>query len=100
MHKKLKIAIILSILLPVLIILPACSKKNTESGISEVNVPEEDLEAQKVREQLEQEKQEREAKERELRAEKIKFMYEDIYFEKGRYKLMPDARELLLRKAQ
>jgi len=100
MHKKLKIAIILSILLPVLIILPACSKKNTESGISEVNAPEEDLEAQKVREQLEQEKQEREAKERELRAEKIKFMYEDIYFEKGRYKLMPDARELLQRKAQ
>ena len=35
-----------------------------------------------------------------MRAEKIKFMYEDIYFEKGRYKLMPDARELLLRKAQ
>ena len=57
------------------------------------------MEAQKVREQLEQKRQEREAKERELRAEKIKFMYEDIYFEKGRYKLMPEARELLKSKA-
>jgi outer membrane protein OmpA-like peptidoglycan-associated protein len=55
------------------------------------------LEAQKVREQLEKEQEAREDKERELRAEMIKFMYEDIYFEKGSYRLAPDTRELLQR---
>jgi len=99
MHKKLHVAIILFVILPVLIFLPACSKKTTETKEPDAAMQEEDLEAQKVREQLEQEQQEREAKERELRAEKIKFMYEDVYFEKGSYKLKPEARELLQRKA-
>jgi len=55
--------------------------------------------AQLIREQLEKDRQGRETKEGELRAEKIKFMYEDIYFDKGSYKLRPDARDLLQRKA-
>ncbi len=99
MHKKLHVAIIIFAILPVLLFLPACSKNTTETEESDVSVQEEDLEAQKVREQLEKERQEREASARELRAEKIKFMYQDIYFEKGSYKLMPEARELLQRKA-
>jgi peptidoglycan-associated lipoprotein len=99
MRKKLRVAIILFAILPVLIFLPACSKKTTEPEEPDIAVQEEDLEAQKVREQLEKERQEREAKERQLRAEKIKFMYEDIYFEKGSYKLKPEARELLKSKA-
>ena len=99
MHKKLHVVLILFVIIPVLIFLPACSKKTTETEEPEATVQEEDMEAQKVREQLEKEKQEREAKERELRAQKIKFMYEDVYFNKGSYKLMPEARELLQRKA-
>ncbi len=98
MHKKLHVTIIIFAILPILI-LPACSKNTTATEESDVSVPEEDLEAQKVREQLEKERQEREAGARELRAEKIKFMYEDINFAKGSYKLMPEARELLQRKA-
>ena len=98
MHKKLHAAIILFVIVPVLILLPGCSKKTTETEESDITAPEMDLEAQKVREQLEQERREREAKKRELRAEKIKFMYEDINFEKGSYQLMPDARDLLQRK--
>ena len=97
MQKKQHIAIILFMLLPVLIYLPACSKKTTETEASDVTMQQEDIEAQRVREQLEQE---RKAKGREFRAEKIKFMSDDIYFNKGSYKLMPAARELLKSKAR
>jgi peptidoglycan-associated lipoprotein len=99
MCNKLHAAIVLFMLLSILIFLPACSKNSAETKEAETTVQEKDLEAQKVREQLEKERREHEAWERELRAEKIKFMYDDIYFEKGSYKLMPDARELLQRKA-
>jgi len=97
MRKKQHVAIILFMILPVLIFLPACSKKTTETEASDATMQQEDLEAQKVREQL---AQERKAKAREFRAEKIKFMYDDIYFRKGSYKLMPEARELLKSKAR
>lgn len=100
MPKTWHVAIILFVILPVLIFLPACSKKTSETEEPGFTVQDEDLEAQKVREQLEKERHERENQERELRAEKIKFMYEDIYFEKGSYKLMPEARELLKSKAR
>jgi len=100
MKKKLHAAIILLALIPVGVFLPACSKNTAESEVSDTTLAAESLEAQKVKEQLEQERREREAKEGELRAEKIKFMYEDIYFKKGSYKLTSEARELLLRKAQ
>ena len=99
MHKKLHIAIILCAILLVLVILPACSKNTTQTAESEASIQDQELEAQKVTEQLEKERQAREARERELRAEMIKFMYEDIYFEKGSYRLAPDTRELLQRKA-
>ena len=97
MYNKLRITLILFVIIPVMVALPACSKKTAEEPAAVTQ--EEDLEAQKVREQLENEQQEREAREREFRAEKIKFMYEDVYFNKGSYKLMPEARETLQRKA-
>ena len=100
MHKKLQVATILFALLPVLTIWPACSKKTTTTKTPEASVTLEDATARQVREQLEKERQEREADANKLRAEKIKFMYEDIYFTKGSYKLTPEARELLQRKAQ
>ena len=99
MHKKLHLAVILCAIFPVLIFLSACSKNTPATGKPDTAMQEQELEAQKVREQLEKE-QAQEDKERELRSEMIKFTYEDIYFEKGSYRLTPDARELLQRKAQ
>lgn len=100
MQKKLQLAVILGVMFPVLIFIPACSKNTTAMGKSDTAMQEQEMEAQKVREQLEKEQQAREDKESELRAEMIKFTYEDIYFEKGSYRLTPEARELLQRKAQ
>ena len=100
MGKKLQFAIIFLALIPFLTLLPACSKKTSSTAEADLSVPEEDQEAQQVREQLEKEQEEREARAREFRAEKIKFMYEDIYFNKGSYKLKPEARQLLMQKAQ
>ena len=100
MRKTQRVAIIVFMLLPVLIFLPACSKKTTETGASDSTQQQEDLEAQKAREQLARERRERETKAREFRSEKIKFMYEDVYFKKGSYQLTPEARQLLQTKAQ
>jgi peptidoglycan-associated lipoprotein len=99
MRNKLHVTIILFVILSVLVFLPACSKKTTETEDSDITMQEEDPEAQqvRVRELLEKERQEHEAKARQFG--KIKFMYEDIYFEKGSYKLTPEARELLKSKA-
>jgi len=99
MHKKLRAVIILFAILPVLMLSPGCSKKTTETEESDMSAQEMDSGAQTIREQLEKERQGRETEERELRAEKIKFMYEDVYFDRGSYKLSPDARDLLQRKA-
>ena len=99
MRKKLHVAILFCAI-PVLIYLPACSKQTTATEASEVSVMQEDPEAQQVREQLEEEQQERDAQERELRAEKIKFMYEDIYFKRGSTQLDSAAKMLLDKKAK
>ena len=95
MQKTQHVAIIVFTLLLVLICLPACSKKSTETGAPDTTQQEADSEDQKAREN-----REREARAREFRAEKIKFMYEDVFFKKGSYKLTPDARELLKKKSQ
>ena len=99
MHKKLDLAVILAAFVVFAIFLPSCSKNTTNAEDTAAAMQQDDLEAQKVREQLEKERQMREEQESELRAQKIKFMYEDIYFEKGSYRLAPDTRELLRRKA-
>lgn len=100
MGKKLQFAIIVFALIPFLTSLPACSKKTSSMEEADLVVPEEDQEAKKVTEQLEKERQEREASAREFRAGKIKFMYEDVNFNKGSYELMPEAQKLLVSKAQ
>ena len=108
MSKMRHAAIVLFVLLPILIFLPACSKNtaeiNAETKEAEATVQVEDSKAQEAKDHFEKERQEREAREREtrereLRAEKIKFMNEDLYFEKDSYKLTPEAREILQRKA-
>ena len=100
MHNKLGLAVFLTAFIVFATILPSCSKNTTPAEDTAAAMQQEDLEAQKVREQLEKERQMREEQESELRAQKIKFMYEDIYFEKGSYQLTPKDRELLLSKAQ
>jgi len=87
------------VLFPILIILPACSKNATEAEPADVSMQKAMQETAEFSEQLENERRERERQAEELRAEKIKFMYEDIYFKKGSYKLLPEAQELLQRKA-
>ena len=82
-----------------LLTMPSCSKDQVQPDEPVVQEQEQEMTAEKTQEELEQERLEREAAERELRAEKIKFMYEDVYFTKGRYSLSPDAQEILKRKA-
>ena len=91
--------IILMALAGILLILPSCSKKQVESETPVVQAQKQEMKAEKTPEELEQERLEREAAERKLRAEKIKFMYEDIYFMKGRHSLNSEARNILKRKA-
>ena len=92
--------LILMAIAAVLVTIPSCSKNQVQTEASVVQEQEQNMKTEKTPEELEQERLEREAAERKLRAGKIKFMYEDIYFNKGRYSLNPEAREILQRKAQ
>ena len=100
MQIKWRYGLILMAVVPGLLTLPACSKNQVQTEASVVQEQEQDMKAENAPEELEQERQKREAAERKLRTEKIKFMYEDIYFNKGRYSLKPEAREILQSKAR
>lgn len=91
--------LILMAIAVVLVILPSCSKKQVQTEEPAVQEQDQQMAAEKTREELEQERLEREAAERQLRAEKIKFMYEDIHFQKGRHSLNAEAQDILKRKA-
>ena len=95
MRTKKNTWLILLTILPGILFFGACAKKDVEqpSMVEESSLEEADAE-------LEQERLRKEAEERELRAEKIKFMYEDVYFKRGSYALTPEAKELLIRKAE
>ena len=95
MRVKLYTWLILLTVLPGFVFFSACSKKVAQPPAAVEQPAEDDSAAM-----LEQERLKKEAEERELRAEKIKFMYEDIYFKKGRYALTPEAKEILSRKAE
>ena len=82
-----------------LITIPSCSKDQVQTEAPVTQEQEQEMTAEKSQEELEQERLEREAAESRLRAEKIKFMYEDVYFKKGRYGLSSEAQEILKRKA-
>ena len=82
-----------------LITILSCSKDQVQTEAPVTQEQEQEMTAEKSQEELEQERLEREAAERKLRAEKIKFMYEDVYFQKGRYSLSSEAQEILKRKA-
>ena len=82
-----------------LLTMPSCSKDQVQVDEPVVQEQEQEMTVETAQEELERERLEREAAERKLRAEKIKFMYEDVYFTKGRYSLNPEAKEILKRKA-
>ena len=77
----------------------SCSNNQVQTEAPVAQEQEHEMTAEKTQEELEQERLEREAAESKLRAEKIKFMYEDVYFQKGRYSLGSEAQEILKRKA-
>ena len=97
MHKTLQTGLILLLIIPGLAILSACAKKTTTvKEESKIETETADLERQK---ELEAERQRKEAAQRRFRAAKRQLTYEDIYFQKGSYRLQPEARTILYRKA-
>ena len=98
MHINLRYGFILLVIITGLLTLPSCAKEQVQTEAPVAQEQEQEMTAEEIQ-TAEQEQLEREAAERELRAEKIKFMYEDVYFKKGRYSLSPEAQEILKRKA-
>lgn len=98
MHKTVRNGLILLLIIPGLAITAACAKKATiVKSEPKTKIDPAALDRQK---ELEEERRRKEAQQREFRSAKIKFMYEDIYFKKGSYRLQPEAREILKRKAE
>ena len=97
MHPSLRSGLVLLLLIPSLLTLPACAKyasvvkKETKSETNQA-----EIDRQK---ELEAERQRKEAEQRRFRAAKTQFIGEDIYFKKGSYQLQPKARTVLYRKA-
>jgi len=97
MHRTLQTGLILLLIIPGLAILSACAKKTTTvKEEPKIETETADLERQR---ELEAERQRKEAAQRRYRAAKRQFTYEDIYFQKGSYRLQPEARTILYRKA-
>jgi len=112
MQKTLQSGLILLLMIPSLMTISACSKKGTtvkketrvkieaaDSNLAKAfeNESAKELEIKEVEIK---EAPRTEAQEKEFRAARIKFMYEDIYFKKGSYRLQPEARSILKRKAE
>ena len=98
MRRKLQAVLIVSFIITGLMITAACAKQTTvRKKQPATDNTQAEIDRQK---ELERERQRKEAQQREFQSAKIKFMYEDVYFEKGRYRLQPEAQEILKRKAQ
>lgn len=106
MQPTLRSGLVLLLMIPSLMTISACSKEGTTvKKESRVKIEQADsslakaFENESAKELEIKEVQRTEAQEREFRAAKIKFVYEDIHFKKGSYRLQPQAREILKRKA-
>lgn len=98
MPKKLQAVLAVSIMTFGLMIVAACAKQvAVQEKKPAPNINQAEIDRQK---ELERERQLKEAQQREFQSAKIKFMYEDIYFEKGRYRLQAEAQAVLKRKAE
>ena len=112
MQKTLRAGLILLLIIPSLVTISACSKEGTTvkketrvtieqadsslaKGFENENAKESEIKEVEIKEVPRTETQEKE-----FRTAKIKFMYEDIYFKKGSYRLQPEARLILKRKAE
>jgi peptidoglycan-associated lipoprotein len=98
MHKTLQKGLILFLIIPSLAIFSACAKKATTVQ-KESKIEAETADAARQKE-LEAERQRKEAEQRRFLAAKAQVMQEDIYFQKGSYRLQPEARTVLHRKAE
>jgi peptidoglycan-associated lipoprotein len=97
MYKTLRTGLILLLIIPGLAFLSGCAKKaTTVKKESKIEAETADLDRQK---ELEAERQRKEAEQRRFQAAKRQFTSEDIYFQKGSYRLQPEARTILYRKA-
>jgi peptidoglycan-associated lipoprotein len=84
-----------------MIFLPACAKKETRPAPVVQPSAEEDAEEDAAEKTpLEEERLKKETEARQWRGAKIKLLYEDVFFKKGSYTLTPEAKEILMRKAQ
>ena len=97
MQPKLPLTVFLFSLILLMFFMPACAKKTTQPAPVAQASEEEDT-AEKAR--LEAERLKKETEARELRAAKIKFMYEDVFFNKGSYAITSESMEILIRKAE
>jgi peptidoglycan-associated lipoprotein len=98
MTEKLHKGIILLLMVPALAIIPACSKKsNTVEKEASPTVDQTALDREK---KLAAERKQNETAQRRFQAAKRQFMNEDIYFQRGSYRLQPQARTILYRKAE
>lgn len=98
MHKTLRTGLILLLMIAGLVILAACAKKVTT--VKKEASPPIDRSALDREQALAQERQRRKAQQQAFQAAKTQFMNEDIYFKKGSYRLQPEARAILKRKAE
>jgi len=99
MQKKLRaVFVVFLFIVPILMAVLSCAKQATlqqKEPATSINQAEIDRQRE-----LEAARQRKEAEQREFQSAKIRFMYEDVYFEKGRYRLQPEARTILSRKAE
>ena len=98
MHKTIRTGLILLLMIPSLTIFSACAKKTTTVK----EEPKTDTEAadKELQKALEAERQRKEAERRRFLTAKTQVMQEDIYFQKGSYRLQPQARTILHRNAE
>jgi peptidoglycan-associated lipoprotein len=98
MHKTLRTGLILFLIVSSLAFLSACAKKTTTvKKESKIETETADTDRQM---ELEAERQRQEAELRRFQADKTQFEMEDVYFQKGSYRLQPEARTILYRKAE
>ena len=98
MTETLRRGLIFLLIIPALAFIPACSKKDTIA--EEEASPQVDQAAIEREKALAAERKQKEAEQRQFQAAKAQFVNEDIFFKRGSYRLEPQARTILYRKAE
>jgi peptidoglycan-associated lipoprotein len=98
MRNTMRTGFILTLLIPSLIVILSCAKQ--ASSVKKEPAKKADQLQIEQQQESRKERPSEDAEGRAVQAAKIKFMYEDIYFEKGSYRLQPEAQAILKRKAE